>query len=141
MCGLSYRVSRGREGISLSAFLSVIVLLAFGFVVMYVLSIYLKYRKSSYCDEGGISFLKVLLDKGVYFEFLIFTGLKILERYHRLLTNICLPKSDGSTTEIDVLMKAGTLSENKKAKPYFLILSPCFWRRSKLKMPIVILLT
>jgi len=95
LCGLSYRVSRGREGISLSAFLSVIVLLAFGFVVMYVLSIYLKYRKSSYCDEGGISFLKVLLDKGVYFEFLIFTGLKILERYHRLLTNICLPRRIG----------------------------------------------
>jgi len=45
---------------TLSAFLSVIVLLAIGFVALYVLSIYLKYRKSSYYDESGISFLKIL---------------------------------------------------------------------------------
>ncbi len=93
---------------SLSAFLSVIVLLAIGFVVLYVLSIYLKYRKSSYYDESGISFLKVLFDKGSYGEFLIFTGLEKLERYHRLMTNIYLSKADGSTTEIDVLMIAET---------------------------------
>jgi len=66
---------------SLSAFLSAIVLLAIGFVVLYVLSIYLKYRKSSYYDESGISFLKVLFDKGSYGEFLIFSGLEKLERH------------------------------------------------------------
>ena len=93
---------------TLSAFLSVIVLLAIGFVALYVLSIYLKYRKSSYYDESGISFLKILFDKGIYGEFLIFTGLEKLERYHRLMTNIYLPKADGSTTEIDVLMIAET---------------------------------
>jgi hypothetical protein len=48
---------------SLSAFLSVIVLLAIGFVALYVLSIYLKYRKPSYYHESGISFQKVLYQK------------------------------------------------------------------------------
>ena len=37
---------------TLSAFLSVIVLLAIGFLVLYVLSIYLKYSKSSYKDAN-----------------------------------------------------------------------------------------
>jgi len=37
---------------TLSAFLSVIVLLAIGFAVLYLLSIYLKYRKSSYKDAS-----------------------------------------------------------------------------------------
>ena len=93
---------------TLSAFLSVIVLLAIGFVVLYVLSIYLKYRKSSYKDASGNSFLQILFDKGNYGEFLIFSRLEKLERHHRLLTNIYLPKSDGSTTEIDILMIAET---------------------------------
>jgi len=86
---------------TLSAFLSVIVLLAIGFVALYVLSIYLKYRKSSYYDESGISFLKILFDKGNYGEFLIFTGLEKLERYHRLLTNIYLPKSVNGSPSSD----------------------------------------
>jgi hypothetical protein len=66
------------------------------------------YRKSSYKDASGNSFLQILFNKGNYGEFLIFRGLEKLERYHRLMTNIYLPKSDGSTTEIDVLMIAET---------------------------------
>lgn len=82
---------------TLSAFLSVIVLLAIGFVVLYVLSIYLRYRKSSYKDASGNSFLQILFDKGNYGEFLIFSRLEKLERHHRLLTDIYLPNAYEST--------------------------------------------
>ncbi len=44
---------------TLSVFFAVIILLAIGFVVLYVLSIYLKYRKSSYKDANlsGLRYL------------------------------------------------------------------------------------
>ena len=93
---------------TLSAFLSVIVLVPIGFVILYVLSIFLKYRKSSYKDASGNSFLQILFAKGNYGEFLITSRLKKLEMYDRLLTNVYLRKSDGSTTEIDILMIAET---------------------------------
>lgn len=93
---------------SLAGFLATIVLLSFGIVVLYVLSIYFGFRKSSYRDASGNSFLKLLLDKGSYGEFLIFSALEKLNGHKRLLTNIYLPKGDDSTTEVDVVMIAET---------------------------------
>ena len=83
--GLSLSVFQGRQCMTLSAFLAVIILLAIGFVILYVMSIYLKYRKSSYKDASGNSFLQILFDKGNYGEFLIFSRLEKLEKHHRLL--------------------------------------------------------
>ena len=110
---------------TLSAFLSVIVLLAIGFVVLYVLSIYLKYRKSSYKDASGNSFLQVLFDKGNYGEFLIFSRLEKLERHHQLLTNVYLRKSDGSTTEIDVMIMNSGLP--RRGPNIQMSIFDCFW--------------
>ena len=82
---------------TISAFLSVIVLVPIGFVILYVLSIFLKYRKSSYKDASGNSFLQILFAKGNYGEFLITSRLKKLEMYDRLLTDIYLPNAYEST--------------------------------------------
>jgi hypothetical protein len=48
--------------------------------------------------------LKTLFDKGNYGEFLTFSYLERLPEYKRLLTNIYVPKEDGTTTEIDLVM-------------------------------------
>ena len=66
--------------------------------------IYLKYRKSNYRMVSGNIFLKVLSDQGVYGEFLLFTLLEKLPGNNKLLTNIYVPKEDGKTTEIDIVM-------------------------------------
>lgn len=76
-------------------------------VVIY-LPKYIKYRNSKYKDGSKNSFLKVVGDKGTYGEFLTFTYLEELDFYKRLMTNLYLPKADGSTTEIDLLMISHT---------------------------------
>ncbi|MDI3478424.1 MAG: hypothetical protein PWQ59_1949, partial [Thermoanaerobacterium sp.] len=48
--------------------------------------------------------MKTLFDKGNYGEFLTFSYLERLPEYKRLLTNIYVPKEDGTTTEIDLVM-------------------------------------
>lgn len=65
---------------------------------------YLSFQSSNYKQASGNTFLKTLLDKGNYGEFLTFLQLEKLKGHFKLLTNLYLPKNDGSTTEIDILM-------------------------------------
>ena len=65
---------------------------------------YLTYQKSSYKIESGNSFFKTLFDKGNYGEFLTFSYLEKLKDYHKIMTNLYIPKEDGTTTEVDLLM-------------------------------------
>lgn len=69
---------------------------------------YLKFRNSDYEKNSGNSFLKTLFDRGRYGEFLTFSYLEGIDCYKMLLTNLYIPKNDGSTTEIDLLMLAPT---------------------------------
>jgi hypothetical protein len=64
----------------------------------------LKYKKSQYGVVSGNNFFKTIFDKGNYGEFLTFGFLEKLQGDHKLLTNIYVPKDDGTTTEIDLLM-------------------------------------
>ncbi|WP_423798566.1 nuclease-related domain-containing protein [Neobacillus sp. SAB-20_R2A] len=48
--------------------------------------------------------MKTLFDKGNYGEFLTFAELEKLKGPKRLLTNLYLPKYDGTTTEVDLIM-------------------------------------
>ena len=73
-----------------------------------LLPVYLKYRKSEYKTASGNSFIRTLIDKGNYGEFLIFYKLEKLNGSHRLMTNLYLPKEDGSTTEVDLIMISET---------------------------------
>jgi len=65
---------------------------------------YIKYKRSGYKSISGNSFLKTFFDKGNYGEFLTFSYLEKLPGYKRLLTNLYIPKEDGTTTEIDLVM-------------------------------------
>ncbi|MDR7869291.1 MAG: nuclease-related domain-containing protein [Tissierellaceae bacterium] len=69
---------------------------------------YLKFRNSEYMLESGNSFIKTVFDKGKYGEFLTFTYLEELDFFKKLLVNIYVPKDDGSTTEIDLVMLSPT---------------------------------
>lgn len=69
---------------------------------------YIRYRGSTYKIASGNSFFKTVLDKGNYGEFLTFSYLEKLGGHHKLMTNLYLPKEDGSTTEIDLIMISET---------------------------------
>ncbi len=86
-------------------------ILVFWFLLAYtviMLPRYLKYRKSSYNEASGNGFCRTVFDKGNYGEFLTFVKLEKLGSHNRLLTNIYLPKEDGATTEIDLVMISET---------------------------------
>ena len=65
---------------------------------------YIKYSRSEYKVESGNGFAKTVFEKGNYGEFLTFSYLEKLPRFKKLLVNLYIPKKDGTTTEIDLVM-------------------------------------
>jgi len=65
---------------------------------------YLTFNNSTYKVASGNGFLKTVLDKGNHGEFLSFVSLEKLQGHTKLMTNLYIPKKDGSTTEIDLIM-------------------------------------
>ena len=64
-----------------------------------------KYRKTSYYNVTKQSYLSVLNNSGRYGEYLAFKKLEKLENSGaKFLFNVYIPKSNGETTEIDMLM-------------------------------------
>ena len=51
-----------------------------------------------------VTFWQTAFNKGNYGEFLTYFSLEKMEGNHKLLTNLYVPKEDGSTTEIDLLL-------------------------------------
>lgn len=73
-------------------------------IVIVMVPIYIKFERSDYKNQSGNSFLKTVLNKGNYGEFLTFSFLEKISGHKKLMTNLYLPKEDGSTTEIDLIM-------------------------------------
>lgn len=69
---------------------------------------YIKYRKSNYEVASGNSFFQTVFDTGNYGEFLTYNYLEKLNGFNMIMTNIYLPKEDGTTTEADLIMIAET---------------------------------
>lgn len=69
---------------------------------------YLKFRESDYMFESKNNFFNTIFDKGNYGEYLTFTYLEKLNTYNKIMTNLYIPKEDGTTTEIDLIMIEGT---------------------------------
>jgi hypothetical protein len=69
---------------------------------------FIQFKGSKYQQASGNTFLKTVLDKGNNGEFLTFSKLEKLTGYFKLMTNLYLPKKDGSTTEIDLIMLSET---------------------------------
>lgn len=62
------------------------------------------YEKSDYYKQTRNGFLSVQFDKGIKGEFLIWKYLRNLSGYKKYLFNCYLPKDNGETTELDVIL-------------------------------------
>lgn len=84
--------------------------LLFIFLAFYIAHLYQKKRfnSSGYKDASGHSFFETLTDPGRKGEYLTYRYLERLDGQHKLLTNVYLPKGDGTTTEIDLIMISET---------------------------------
>ena len=84
--------------------------LLFIFLAFYLAHLYQKKRfnSSGYKDVSGHSFFDTLTDAGRKGEYLTYRHLERLDGQHKLLTNVYLPKGDGTTTEIDLIMISDT---------------------------------
>lgn len=69
---------------------------------------YNRYQRTAYNAASGNSVFDTLFYDGKYGEFLIYSCLEDLGDAHKLLTNIYLPKVNGTTTEIDLIMISAT---------------------------------
>ncbi|WLV25251.1 nuclease-related domain-containing protein [Aciduricibacillus chroicocephali] len=73
------------------------------FVLLAAFLVQLKKHKS-YSQESGNPFLRTFLDKGIYGEYKTYSILEKVPGYKRILTNLYIPKKDGTMTEIDLVM-------------------------------------
>jgi hypothetical protein len=69
---------------------------------------YIRYRGSNYKAASGNNFIKSVFNRGNYGEFLTFSYLEKLDGNHKLMTNLYIPKGDGTTTELDLIMISNT---------------------------------
>lgn len=72
-------------------------------VVIYLIQ-FIQYIKSEYYQQTHNSYLSVRLDAGRVGEYYTYQDLKPLAGYKRFLFNIYLPKENGETSEIDVVL-------------------------------------
>ena len=73
-----------------------------------LLLLHITFKNSAYKIASGNSFLKTVFDKGNYGKFLTFNYLEKLGADNKLMTNLYIPREDGSTTEIDLIMLSHT---------------------------------
>ena len=72
--------------------------------VLMLLPELIQFKKSTYKEASGNNYLRTYFNKGNYGEYLTYKYLEKLDCYKKILTNIYLPKEDGSTTEVDLVM-------------------------------------
>jgi hypothetical protein len=82
----------------------IVIIMPFILPVIFIVQKYISFKTSAYKAASGNSFMSTLSDKGNYGEYLTFAYLEKLAGDNKLITNLYLPKKDGSTTEIDLLM-------------------------------------
>lgn len=63
-----------------------------------------QYKKTDYYIQTQNHFFRVYTDKGLYGEYLTWKYLKKLSGYKKYLFNCYVPKDNGETTEIDVIL-------------------------------------
>lgn len=73
-------------------------------LISLILKMYLPYRNSYYQEESGNSFFETHFNKGNYAEYLIFRYIEKINVHSKIMTNLYIPREDGTTTEVDVLM-------------------------------------
>ena len=80
-------------------------LLVAALLTVYSIVKYVEYKQGAYYQVTQNSFFSLLRDKGKYGEYLTYQHLRKYESYGtKFLFNIYLPKENGETSEVDVLM-------------------------------------
>jgi len=91
----------------------IFILVVIGININKIISI-LNYNKSDYKKISGVSHKEIFNNKGYIGEYNLFNELNKI--HTPILTNVYIPKSDGKTTEIDIILLHGTgiyVFENK----------------------------
>jgi len=78
-----------------------------GIALFFVITIR-QYQKTEYFKETEKPFFEMRRDKGAYGEYLIVKCLAKLNGHKRFVINAYIPKQDGGTTEIDIVMLHST---------------------------------
>lgn len=87
------------------AFLTPILILSAVVVAVFLLIVIKNYKKSTYYQTTKMPFLRMAFDTGRLGEYLTYNELKDYEKSGaRFLFNLYVPKENGETSEIDVLM-------------------------------------
>lgn len=85
-------------------FIVFLIFLIFGLPIIVYLILDNNYKKTDYYNNTHNSLGEVFFDKGKLGEYYVYRYLRGLGGYQKYLFNCYLPKADGTTTEIDVIM-------------------------------------
>ena len=85
---------------------SIIIILLF-YAYRYI-SNYKVFKKSKYKEVSGNNFKETLHNKGNYGEFEIFHSLEKINAHIKILSNLYIPKEDGTFTEVDLVLLSRT---------------------------------
>lgn len=86
----------------MSALYELTLILLFILLGLYIF-LYLRFQQSNYRHVSRNSFFKTFINKGFWGEYRIFATLEKLAKPHHILTNLYIPRKDGTTTEIDLI--------------------------------------
>lgn len=86
----------------MNALYELILILFFILLGLYIF-LYLRFQQSNYPHVSRNSFFKTFINKGFWGEYRIFATLEKLAKPHHILTNLYIPRKDGTTTEIDLI--------------------------------------
>lgn len=89
--------------------LNIIIFIIYGSLISCLIGAYFivvqQYKKTAYYKITGNSYLSMKFDKGKYGEYLTYRALRVYEADGaKFLFNCYLPRDNGETTEIDILM-------------------------------------
>ncbi|MED1601722.1 nuclease-related domain-containing protein [Alkalihalophilus marmarensis] len=83
--------------------MTTLILLALGATIL-IGPTFIRYHSSTYGKASGNSFRETVANRGVYGEFMTYYTLEKLEGSYKLLSNLYIPRKNGTTTEIDLMM-------------------------------------
>ncbi|WEG16642.1 nuclease-related domain-containing protein [Alkalihalophilus pseudofirmus] len=83
--------------------LTFLILVALGALIV-VGPTYIRYHSSTYGKASGNTFRETVANQGVYGEFMTYYTLEKIEGSYKLLSNLYIPRKNGTTTEIDLMM-------------------------------------
>lgn len=86
----------------MNALYELILILLFILLGLYIF-LYLRFQQSNYRHVSRNSFFKTFINKGFWGEYRIFATSEKLAKPHHILTNLYIPRKDGTTTEIDLI--------------------------------------